>query len=70
VAFQHWYCERCGEENTVQYKKHADVYDVRDRIADQHYRKNRNCHATHGLASVRGGFPANRQAKKWKATHE
>jgi hypothetical protein len=57
VAFEHWYCEKCRKESTVQYKKNAGVYDVRNMIEYQHTRKSSKCALNNGIRFVRVGFP-------------
>lgn len=57
MAFEHWYCEKCGKESTVQYKKHAAVYEVRNMIYHQHTRKSSKCALHNGINFVRVGFP-------------
>lgn len=63
MAFQHWYCERCGVESTARHKKHTGVQEVRDLIALQHQRRAKGCAEIHGLAHVRLGFPVRGQEK-------
>lgn len=57
MAFEHWYCEKCKRESTVQYKKTAGVYEVRNLIEFHHGRKSRNCAIQNGVTFVRLGFP-------------
>ena len=57
MAFQHWYCEKCSSENTVQHAKDASVYHVRNLIASQHGKRSMKCANEHGLNWVRVGFP-------------
>jgi len=57
MAFQHWYCEWCGEDGTVQHKKHAGVWEVKEQISAQHRRYFPACAEMQGLSQVRLGFP-------------
>lgn len=58
MAFQHWFCEFCGEEGTVQYKKHAGVYEVKEKIGSQHRKYFPACPEMNGMEYVRLGFPS------------
>jgi hypothetical protein len=57
MAFQHWYCESCAEEGTVQHKKGAGVWEVKEKITVQHRKYFPACDEMRGLEHVRLGFP-------------
>lgn len=55
MAFEHWHCERCHSENTVQYKKDAGVWEVKERISAQHRKRAFACHEDNGIIWIRIG---------------
>lgn len=57
MAFQHWYCEKCGKESTEQHRKDAGVWEVKEQIAFKHRFKSSVCARANGLTAVRLGFP-------------
>lgn len=57
MAFQHWHCECCREEGTVQHKKDAGVHEVKEMIGSQHRKYAAYCADVYGIDKVRLGFP-------------
>lgn len=66
MAFQHWYCEWCGEEGSVQHKKDASVFEVQAAIGRHHRRKFEACTEMNGTEYVRLGFPSAAWRRKVK----
>ncbi len=63
MAFEHWYCEKCKGENTVQHRKDDSVFHVLNLIATQHGKRSMKCANENGLKFVRIGFPEQREPK-------